>query len=166
MVQNYDFVVTSGGIGPTHDGSCFNYIIPLFTIPFALPSFPSPTNENNPGTRNHADITYRSLARAFTLGDLAYHKETLRRMEEMSRHRTWAKEQTLEQKQAGEQMAWFPDAGGNGAVEGEGVEVLFIRGDIWVVSTRWLPSDLVLMRLFRGLINTPTTIIARCTPSR
>jgi hypothetical protein len=80
-----------------------------------------------------SDITYTSLARAFSNGKLAHHKETLRRMAEMSRHRSWTKEQTKEQREARERMALFPAGEGENGEEG-GVEVLFVKGDIWVVS--------------------------------
>jgi len=55
-------------------------------------------------------------------------------MEETSRHRRWTKEQTPEQRLAREQMAWFPHTGGDSVVDGDGVEILFVREDIWVVS--------------------------------
>ncbi|EGO01312.1 hypothetical protein SERLA73DRAFT_50770 [Serpula lacrymans var. lacrymans S7.3] len=90
MVQKYDFVVTSGGIGPTHD-----------------------------------DITYASLAKSFDQ-NLVYHSETLRRMEEMSKHRSWVATQTEEQRTARKRMALFP----------ERAEVLFVARDIWVPVVR------------------------------
>ena len=31
-------------------------------------------------------------------------------------------------------MAWFPHTGGDSVVDGDGVEILFVREDIWVVS--------------------------------
>ncbi|CDO70069.1 hypothetical protein BN946_scf184601.g22 [Trametes cinnabarina] len=88
LVKTFDFVITSGGIGPTHD-----------------------------------DITYASLAKAFDQ-PLEYHQETLRRMGEMTRHRTDIAQQTPEQRAARERMALFPAK----------AEVLFIAPDIWVVS--------------------------------
>src|ERR1700730_8535902 len=89
----------------------------------------------------YVDITYASLARAFTNGKLAHHQETLRRMAEMSRNRTWTKEQTREQTEARERMALFPvGEGDNENGQGGRVEVLFVKGDIWVVSTPLYPS--------------------------
>ncbi|KAH9043604.1 putative molybdopterin binding domain-containing protein [Lactarius hengduanensis] len=86
MVQKYDFVITTGGIGPTHD-----------------------------------DITYASLAKAFNQ-PLVHHAETLHRMTEMSKHRSWVHTQDEEQRRAREKMALFPaDA-----------ETLFVASDIWV----------------------------------
>ncbi|KAJ7346496.1 MoaB/Mog domain-containing protein [Mycena albidolilacea] len=90
MVKNYDFVVTSGGIGPTHD-----------------------------------DITYASLAKAFSQS-LAHHPETLTRMSQMIKHRTWMATQTPQQRAATERMALFPDK----------AEVLFVAEDIWVPVVR------------------------------
>jgi len=90
MVKNYDFVVTSGGIGPTHD-----------------------------------DITYASLAKAFSQS-LAHHPETLTRMTQMIKHRTWMATQTPQQRAATERMALFPDR----------AEVLFVAEDIWVPVVR------------------------------
>ncbi|KAF7361999.1 MoCF-biosynth domain-containing protein [Mycena venus] len=90
MVKNYDFVVTSGGIGPTHD-----------------------------------DITYASLAKAFSQS-LAHHPETLARMNQMIKHRTWMSTQTPQQRAATERMALFPGR----------AEVLFVAEDIWVPVVR------------------------------
>ncbi|OJA16566.1 hypothetical protein AZE42_03844 [Rhizopogon vesiculosus] len=90
MVQTYDFVVTSGGIGPTHD-----------------------------------DITYAALAKSFNQG-LAYHEETLARMQESSKHRAWILQQSEEQRTARKRMALFPNA----------AEVFFVASDIWVPVVR------------------------------
>ncbi|KAJ3850202.1 MoaB/Mog domain-containing protein [Lentinula lateritia] len=90
LTSQYDFVITTGGIGPTHD-----------------------------------DITYASLARAFNQS-LAHHPETLRRLDEMNRHRAWVSTQTHQQREATKRMALFP----------ERAEVLFVCGDIWVPVVR------------------------------
>ncbi|KAJ7507340.1 MoaB/Mog domain-containing protein [Mycena galericulata] len=90
LVKNYDFVVTSGGIGPTHD-----------------------------------DITYASLAKAFSQS-LAHHPETLARMSQMIKHRTWISTQTPQQRAATERMALFPDR----------AEIIFVAQDIWVPVVR------------------------------
>jgi len=90
MVRKYDFVITSGGIGPTHD-----------------------------------DITYASLAKAFDQ-PLRHHAETLRRMSELLRHRSWVHTQDEEQKRARERMALFP----------ANAESFFVARDIWVPVVR------------------------------
>lgn len=66
MSARYDFVVTSGGIGPT--------------------SVPLPRNHNhhaNP-TYSHDDITYQSIAKAFNL-KLQLHQPAFERMKKLSR---------------------------------------------------------------------------------
>jgi molybdopterin-biosynthesis enzyme MoeA-like protein len=73
------------------------------------------------------DITYASLAKSFGQ-ELKYHDETITRMEEASRHRTWVAQQSEEQRTARKRMALFPEAG----------EVLFVASDIWVVR---IPSS-------------------------
>jgi molybdopterin-biosynthesis enzyme MoeA-like protein len=69
------------------------------------------------------DITYASLAKSFDQ-NLVYHNETLARMEESGKHRTWISKQSEEQRTARKRMALFPDA----------AEVIFVASDIWVVS--------------------------------
>ncbi|KAJ7777904.1 MoaB/Mog domain-containing protein [Mycena maculata] len=116
MVQNYDFVVTSGGIGPTHD-----------------------------------DITYSSLALAFSQS-LAHHPETLARMAQMIKHRTWMSTQTPQQRAAQERMALFPD----------GAEILFVAQDIWVPVVR-LEGKLCIFpgipTLFQKMLNALTPFL-------
>jgi len=64
MSNNYDFVVTSGGIGPT-------YV--LHSLPIRLLTHPS-----------HDDITYQSIAKAFGL-KLKLHQEAYERMKRLSK---------------------------------------------------------------------------------
>jgi molybdopterin-biosynthesis enzyme MoeA-like protein len=71
------------------------------------------------------DITYASLAKAFNQ-PLVYDAETLRRMTESIKHRSWVQTQNEEQKRARERMALFP----------ANAELLFVARDIWVVSNR------------------------------
>ncbi|KAJ7481706.1 MoaB/Mog domain-containing protein [Mycena latifolia] len=122
MVKNYDFVVTSGGIGPTHD-----------------------------------DITYKSLAAAFSQS-LAHHPETLTRMAQMVKHRTWMSTQSPQQRAATERMALFPDQ----------AEILFVAQDIWVPVVR-LEGKLCIFPgipcLFQKMLNalTPFLPLPPCT---
>ncbi|KAJ7701823.1 MoaB/Mog domain-containing protein [Mycena rosella] len=116
MVNNYDFVVTSGGVGPTHD-----------------------------------DITYIALAKAFGQ-PLAHHPETLARMAQMVKHRTWISTQTPQQRAATERMAEFP-AGG---------EIIFVAKDIWVPVVR-LEGKLCIFpgipSLFQKMLNALTPFL-------
>ena len=111
MVKNYDFVITSGGIGPTHDGMSNPQLRRRDTLTLLV------------------DITYASLAKAFNQ-PLVHHAETLRRMAEMTRHRPNIAQQTAEQRTARERMALFPAH----------AEVLYTESEIWVVSTVFLLS--------------------------
>lgn len=105
LVDKYDFVVTSGGIGPTHDGMTI-----LSSGTFFL---------THPNT---TDITYESLAKSFNQ-KLAHHEETIRRMSEMSKYRKWIGTQNPQQLAATHRMALFP----------ENAEVIFVEKDVWVV---------------------------------
>jgi len=70
-----------------------------------------------------SDITYASLAKSFDQ-PLVHHVETLRRMAELIKHRSWVHTQNEEQKRARERMALFP----------ANAELFFVAKDIWVVS--------------------------------
>lgn len=76
----------------------------------------------------HDDITYSSLATAFTDGKLAYDDETVRRMEEMSKHRADLAKASDEQRKARMRMALFPD--------GPATEVIRVKEDFWVPVVR------------------------------
>jgi hypothetical protein len=58
----------------------------------------------------------------------------------MSKHRPWTEAQTEEQKEARERMALFPVGEKNRDGVEEGVEVIFVKGDIWVVCSFLLPE--------------------------
>ena len=68
MSEKYDFVVTSGGIGPT-------------SVCHGLPVFISYTKRD---TSSHDDITYESIAKAFDL-KLTLHDNALQRMKALSK---------------------------------------------------------------------------------
>jgi len=106
MVRKYDFVITSGGIGPTHDGASLSGQHHVHS------SLPLPTT----------DITYESLAKAFGQ-ELEYHEETLYRITQTNKSRGWVSLQNKEQILAQNRMALFPNR----------AEVLFASPDIWIV---------------------------------
>lgn len=74
-------------------------------------------------TRFTADITYASLAKAFSQ-NLVLHAETLRRMDAFYKRRSSSVQETPQQKQAAHRMALLPDGG----------EVLFVDDQMWVVG--------------------------------
>ncbi|KIL66593.1 hypothetical protein M378DRAFT_160590 [Amanita muscaria Koide BX008] len=65
---------------------------------------------------------YASLAKPFNQ-NLVHHSETLTRLEALTRHRTWTRQQTPQQLDATKRMALFPET----------AEVIYIDGTIWVV---------------------------------
>lgn len=115
MSKNYDFVVTSGGIGPTPD-----------------------------------DISYDSIGKAFGAQPLEYDSETLRRMEEHQKTRSYSHKQTEEMLTARKRMALFPSA-----KQGVKVEVIHPAEDLWVPVVRVAGKVHILPgvpRLFEALL--------------
>lgn len=110
MVRKYDLVVTSGGIGPTHDGTRASFTRLLDTDP-------------------RSDITYASLAKAFNQ-PLFHNPEVLARLATLDKTRIWAQTHTPEQRTARARMALFP----------ENAEVLFVSKDLWVVNLSVNPA--------------------------
>ena len=82
----------------------------------------------------HADITYSSLATAFSL-PLVHHPETLRRMWALSSpsRREELSKAPPAVKEARERMALFPTRQGE---EGVKSEVIFVEQDKWVPVVR------------------------------
>ncbi|KAI9367880.1 hypothetical protein BJX61DRAFT_262936 [Aspergillus egyptiacus] len=78
MSRNYDFVVTSGGIGPT----CVPLPSPLFPSRRLFPHLRALTRRM-PAT-SHDDITYSSIAKAFSL-PLKLHTAAFERMKALSK---------------------------------------------------------------------------------
>lgn len=118
MTEKYDFVITSGGIGPTHDGK-YMLIVRTYTCNASLYVL---------------DITYASLAKAFNL-PLVHHPETLRRMWALTtpERRAELEKATPAQREARERMALFPTQ-----IEEEDVrsEAIFVEAGKWVPVVR------------------------------
>lgn len=113
LTSQHDFVISSGGIGPTPD-----------------------------------DITYQSMAKAFSNGDLVYDEEVIRRMAENLKARQVNTEGITEDMiTARKRMALFPK---------ENAEVIFPTDKLWVPVIRMAGKLCILPgvpRLFEALID-------------
>ncbi|KAJ9102614.1 hypothetical protein QFC19_004723 [Naganishia cerealis] len=132
MVEKYDFVVTSGGIGPTHR---------------AL-TRPPPLLQD--------DITYPSIAKAFDM-PLTLNQDTVDRMQASIVARGGFQQQTPEQVQARQRMAMFP-TGDKAEVlfvqEDKWVPVVRVMGKLLIGLTPFLPLPPDAAKPFRHLIFT------------
>ena len=134
MSANYDMVVTSGGIGPTHDD-----IVPKYVAKLALIEVQ----------------TYPSIAQAFNQ-PLKYHDETLKRMEELS-IRKFDNTATDEATMARKRMAYLPsEAEVIFPAKDLWVPVVIVNKNIFI-----LPG---VPRLFTSLLSGLKPVIEPCVP--
>ncbi|PWN40320.1 Molybdopterin binding protein, partial [Ceraceosorus guamensis] len=97
------------------------------------------------------DITYQSMAKAFSDGKLEHHQETLRRMELNLKARRRDVSGTEEMMTARKRMALFPVSSSNSSVE-----VIFPTTQLWVPVVRLSGKVCILPgvpRLFEGLLD-------------
>jgi len=131
MTSKYDFVVTSGGIGPTHDDITYESLGKAFNLPL----------------KHHQETLTRMMGMASP--------ERRAELEKATREQREARERmALFPTSAGGHVVGYEQGedGDRSKKEGEISEVIFVEGDKWVPVVRlggkvgWLPR-----RGFNGL---------------